>query len=171
MELVKIRLQLQGSQKFPPLVKKSALTIVKELGFKGLYTGVLVTFMRDIPFSIIFFPTYANLKEQFKDNKGDLSLFRLFLASFVAGGLAAGLVTPADVVKTRCVIQSNTASNNVTYPSSFVKVTSREWETIQEHTRLLQASIRKGRSECLLQRSPAEGGCDGSVVWHRSVGI
>ena len=169
MELVKIRLQLQGSQKFPPLVKKSALTVVKELGFKGLYTGVLVTFMRDIPFSIIFFPTYANLKEQFKDNKGDLSLFRLFLASFVAGGLAAGLVTPADVVKTRCVIQHHIKQR--TYPPSFMKVTSREWQTIQEHTGLLQASIRKGRRKCLFQRSPAEGGCDGSVVWHRSVGI
>lgn len=101
MELVKIRLQLQGSQKFPPLVKKSAWTVVKELGFTGLYTGVLVTFMRDIPFSIIFFPTYANLKELFKDKNGELSVFRLFLSSFVAGGVAAGLVTPADVVKTR----------------------------------------------------------------------
>jgi hypothetical protein len=36
-----------------------------------MYQGTLATLSRDIPFSLIFFPLYANLKKAFADTKGE----------------------------------------------------------------------------------------------------
>jgi len=58
-----------------------------------LYTGVSACFLRDIPFSGIYFPTYWYLKEKLNYNT--------FLAGTISGIPAAFLCTPADVVKTR----------------------------------------------------------------------
>jgi hypothetical protein len=41
---------------------QSALSIVKELGILGLYKGSSACFLRDIPFSGIYFPAYAAAK-------------------------------------------------------------------------------------------------------------
>lgn len=43
--------------------KMSALSIVRQLGVLGLYRGVGACLLRDIPFSGIYFPTYAHLKK------------------------------------------------------------------------------------------------------------
>jgi len=60
-EMVKIRLQLQGN--IPELQRKSAFTIVNELGSTGgVYRGFTATMYRDVPFCIIFFPLYSNIK-------------------------------------------------------------------------------------------------------------
>lgn len=45
--------------------------VVKGLGISGMYQGTLATLSRDIPFSLIFFPLYANLKKVFADKKGE----------------------------------------------------------------------------------------------------
>jgi hypothetical protein len=62
--IVKIRLQMQGSHNagLQPQ-KKPAMSIVRELGLRGLYKGAPVTLMRDVPFSFIFFPIYSNLRD------------------------------------------------------------------------------------------------------------
>jgi solute carrier family 25 aspartate/glutamate transporter 12/13 len=39
------------------------MQIVRELGFAGLYKGAGACLLRDIPFSAIYFPTYAKMKE------------------------------------------------------------------------------------------------------------
>jgi hypothetical protein len=64
-ELVKIRLQVQGVLKMqnPSYVPKSTLTIAREIGFGGLYKGASACFLRDIPFSGIYFPVYARTKQ------------------------------------------------------------------------------------------------------------
>ena len=51
-----------------------------------------------MPFSIVFFPLFANLKTAFDGNN---SMLGLFCAGALAGSSAAGVVTPCDVVKTR----------------------------------------------------------------------
>ena len=66
-----------------------------------MYTGTLETLSRDVPFSIVFFPLYANLKVAFADKKGDNSVASLLAAGGLAGASAAGAVTPSDVIKTR----------------------------------------------------------------------
>jgi len=99
LEIVKIRLQVAGEIAHGP--KVSAWGVVKELGFFGLYKGSRACFLRDIPFSMIYFPAYAHLKPAFADENGYNSPGSLLIAGAIAGMPAASLVTPADVIKTR----------------------------------------------------------------------
>jgi len=99
LEIVKIRLQVAGE--IASGAKVSAWGVVKELGFFGLYKGSRACFLRDIPFSMIYFPAYAHLKPAFADENGYNSPLSLLTAGAIAGMPAASLVTPADVIKTR----------------------------------------------------------------------
>ena len=94
MEIVKLRMQLQGESG----AKLTALNTIQDLGLRGLYKGTAACWLRDVPFSIVFFPLFANLKIAFN---GDNSLFGLFCAGAISGSVAAGSVTPCDVIKTR----------------------------------------------------------------------
>lgn len=76
----------------------SAAEVFAQVGVRGVYRGVTATWLRDVPFSFIFFPLFAHCKRAFG---GEKSLPGLFAAGAVAGSIAAGSVTPFDVVKTR----------------------------------------------------------------------
>jgi solute carrier family 25 aspartate/glutamate transporter 12/13 len=106
IEIVKIRLQVQGESKKFGVAPKSTMQIVRELGFTGLYKGAAACLLRDIPFSAIYFPCYAELKELFADPRTGPSGFNLFAAGALAGVPAASLVTPADVIKTRLQVEA-----------------------------------------------------------------
>ncbi|XP_012720580.2 solute carrier family 25 member 55a [Fundulus heteroclitus] len=84
----------------------SATQIAKELvqaqGIQGLYRGLGATLMRDVPFSIVYFPLFANLNRLGKPSPQESSPFYwAFLSGCVAGSTAAVAVNPCDVVKTR----------------------------------------------------------------------
>ncbi len=81
-EMIKINLQMNNKINYREL-----------LNIKKLYTGASACFLRDIPFSGIYFPLYWHLKE--KENLNP------FIAGTLAGAPAAFSCTPADVVKTR----------------------------------------------------------------------
>lgn len=71
-------------------------------GLRGFYKGVGATIIRDVPFSMIYFPTFAMLNKQGITNENDTPPFMHTLASAcVAGATAAVAVNPCDVVKTR----------------------------------------------------------------------
>lgn len=99
LEIVKIRLQVAGE--IASGEKLKAISVVKELGLFGLYKGAKACFLRDIPFSAIYFPTYHHTKIKLADETGYNSPLSVLLAGFLAGVPAASLVTPADVIKTR----------------------------------------------------------------------
>jgi len=99
LEIVKIRLQVAGEIASGERI--SALNVVRDLGFFGLYKGARACLLRDIPFSAIYFPAYAHLKPKFADDTGYNSPLSLLVAGAIAGCPAASLVTPADVIKTR----------------------------------------------------------------------
>ncbi|XP_076878242.1 mitochondrial glutamate carrier 1 isoform X2 [Brachyhypopomus gauderio] len=118
MEMLKIQLQdagRLGSQAVQPgrtvASRASAVAITLELlrtkGFRGLYKGIGATLLRDVPFSMIYFPLFAKLNAV--GRKGDLhgnlqdraSFLQSFMAGCVAGSVAAVTVTPLDVIKTR----------------------------------------------------------------------
>ncbi|XP_011642140.1 calcium-binding mitochondrial carrier protein Aralar1 isoform X7 [Pogonomyrmex barbatus] len=99
LEIVKIRLQVAGEIAGGSKVK--AWTVVKELGLFGLYKGARACFLRDIPFSAIYFPMYANTKVRLADEGGYNTPLSLLASGAIAGVPAAALVTPADVIKTR----------------------------------------------------------------------
>ncbi|XP_051479221.1 electrogenic aspartate/glutamate antiporter SLC25A12, mitochondrial isoform X1 [Apus apus] len=99
LEIVKIRLQVAGEITTGPRV--SALSVIKDLGLLGLYKGAKACFLRDIPFSAIYFPVYAHSKLMLADEDGHVGGLNLLTAGAIAGVPAASLVTPADVIKTR----------------------------------------------------------------------
>ncbi|XP_029948080.1 solute carrier family 25 member 55a [Salarias fasciatus] len=84
----------------------SATQIAKELlntqGIQGLYRGLGATLMRDVPFSVVYFPLFANLNKLGKPSPDESSPFYwAFLSGCAAGSTAAVAVNPCDVVKTR----------------------------------------------------------------------
>lgn len=99
MEITKIRMQMQAT--LPVAERKTTIEVVKALGLRGMYSGTLATLARDVPFSILFFPGYANLKALVANEKGENSVGSQLFAGGIAGAFAAGAVTPTDVIKTR----------------------------------------------------------------------
>ncbi len=62
------------------------------INLKNAFIGSSACFLRDIPFSAIYFPLYNYLKN---------NNFNIFLSGSLAGIPASFLCTPADVIKTR----------------------------------------------------------------------
>jgi len=131
MELLKIQMQLASQV---PGNKMTAGSLAKKLfqekGIKGLYKGTLVTALRDVTFSCVYFPCVGigtQLLHSENDNKFT-SFLKTMGVACVGGAAASGLVTPLDVVKTR--IQTVTPGvQKVTYngvPDTFSKVIKNE---------------------------------------------
>lgn len=114
LEIVKIRLQVQGeaakaaSREGEEFTKRSAVWIVRNLGLQGLYKGASACLLRDVPFSAIYFPTYAHLKRDYfgESPTKKLGILQLLTAGAIAGMPAAYLTTPADVIKTRLQVEA-----------------------------------------------------------------
>ena len=91
-----------------PQAKISALGITRELlrtkGITGLYKGTGATMLRDVLFSVVYFPLFANLNA-LGPRKYPGSTESVFWWSFISGcasgSISALFVNPADVVKTR----------------------------------------------------------------------
>lgn len=107
MELLKIQGQ-RGNTEHRNAYKVAA-DLVKANGLAGLYKGVSATMLRDVSFSVIYFPLFAHLStlgsSKLKTDitsQDDNSIFWVnFVAGCVAAGTAAVAVNPVDVVKTR----------------------------------------------------------------------
>jgi hypothetical protein len=78
MEMLKIRMQEQ-SKITDPSQRKPFSTVagnVLRSGIRGVYQGAGATLLRDVPFSIIYFPFFSNLKKYFATLPQE-SVFRL----------------------------------------------------------------------------------------------
>ncbi|XP_026084999.1 mitochondrial glutamate carrier 1-like [Carassius auratus] len=76
--------------------------LLKEKGISGLYKGLGATLLRDVPFSIIYFPLFANLNDLGKRGaEGPAPFYVSFTSGCIAGSTAAVAVNPVDVIKTR----------------------------------------------------------------------
>jgi len=117
MELLKIQLQDAGrvaaqmkaaGQSTAHLPKISALSVTRELlatkGIFGLYRGTKATMLRDVSFSMVYFPLFANLNDlgpRSSSNPTEAVFWWSFISGCAAGSISAAVVNPADVVKTR----------------------------------------------------------------------
>ncbi|XP_014601867.1 PREDICTED: calcium-binding mitochondrial carrier protein Aralar1 isoform X4 [Polistes canadensis] len=112
LEIVKIRLQVAGE--IAGGTKVRAWSVVKELGLFGLYKGAKACFLRDVPFSAIYFPMYAHIKAKLADEGGYNTPLSLLFSGAIAGVPAAALVTPADVIKTRLQVVARAGQTTYT---------------------------------------------------------
>lgn len=72
---------------------------------KGVYRGFGTTIMREVPFSFIQFPLWEYLKLQWEPTTGlPLTPLSVAVCGAISGGIAAGLTTPLDVIKTRIML-------------------------------------------------------------------
>ncbi|XP_063995772.1 mitochondrial glutamate carrier 1-like [Diachasmimorpha longicaudata] len=112
MELLKIQMQDAGrvaaaaksAGKSIPKISAWSLTqeLFKKRGIMGLYQGTGATALRDVTFSVIYFPLFARLNDLGPKREDGSSVFWCsFLAGCTAGSTAALLVNPFDVIKTR----------------------------------------------------------------------
>uniref|UniRef100_A0AAQ6IJY4 Mitochondrial glutamate carrier 1 n=1 Tax=Anabas testudineus TaxID=64144 RepID=A0AAQ6IJY4_ANATE len=89
------------------VTRVSATQITRELlrtkGVTGLYRGLGATLMRDIPFSVVYFPLFAHLNQlgQHSSDNPSVPFYWSFISGCLAGSIAAVTVSPCDVVKTR----------------------------------------------------------------------
>ncbi|XP_067256421.1 mitochondrial glutamate carrier 1 [Chanodichthys erythropterus] len=85
-----------------PTALQLSRDLLKDKGIAGLYTGLGATLLRDVPFSIIYFPLFANLNSLGRRNSdGSAPFYISFLSGCLAGCTAAVAVNPVDVLKTR----------------------------------------------------------------------
>ncbi|KFV95815.1 Mitochondrial glutamate carrier 1, partial [Fulmarus glacialis] len=111
--------------------RTTAMQITRELlrskGIAGLYKGLGATLLRDVPFSIVYFPLFANLnKLGQKDPNVKAPFYVSFLSGCVAGSTAAVAVNPCDVIKTR--LQSLQRGVNEDTYSGILDCTKKIWQ-------------------------------------------
>lgn len=107
-EVVKQQLQLQMHASTVPAVR----AILKQRGVQGLFAGLASLIGREVPFDVLQFLIYEYLKSEDYGGQEKSISARLWCGA-VAGGCAALLTNPIDVVKTRLMTQSRSI-----YPST-----------------------------------------------------
>ncbi|XP_055335632.1 mitochondrial glutamate carrier 1-like [Paramacrobiotus metropolitanus] len=117
MELLKIQLQDAGrvasqaatsgngaAAVSAPKASTIAMNLLRTKGIVGLYKGTAATMLRDVAFSVVYFPLFARLNSMGpKKHPGsdEAPFWYSFICGLSSGAFAAVFVTPADVVKTR----------------------------------------------------------------------
>jgi len=101
-ELIKQNMQI-GKYK---TMSEAIMTTFTQNGIKGFYRGYFVTVFREIPFGLIQYPLYERLKHSRRASNKYGETFSYCLCGAQAGGIAAFLTTPIDVVKTRIMTTS-----------------------------------------------------------------
>eukprot|EP01087_Luapelamoeba_hula_P016239 TRINITY_DN4986_c0_g1_i2.p1 TRINITY_DN4986_c0_g1~~TRINITY_DN4986_c0_g1_i2.p1 ORF type:complete len:650 (+),score=123.36 TRINITY_DN4986_c0_g1_i2:121-2070(+) len=160
-EIIKVRMQVQGEEitkariaatnkglPVPTTQAKGMVAHLRDLGVGGMYRGASACFLRDIPFSGIYFSTFAAFKEKLSRDDEPLRWHDLLLSASAAGIAAASVTTPADVLKTRMQVEAKKGEQ--TYSGLFDcyrKVTRSEGH----------AALFKGLVPRVLRSSPQYG--------------
>ncbi|PVU91605.1 hypothetical protein BB559_004052 [Furculomyces boomerangus] len=115
-EVVKQRMQIGQYRTFSSAVSN----IYWSEGALGFFKGYSNTIMREIPFACIQFPMYEYLKTIIHHyRKREAMPWEAGIAGSIAGGIAAAMTTPLDVVKTRVMVSSKNSENGHVYKGLF----------------------------------------------------
>ena len=100
IELIRTKLQSRTGYTYTELMSV-VRTAIAQNGVLSLWRGLVPMLFRDVPFSVVFWMGYENLKLRLSNSLPPSyeSLVPFFSGS-MAGGVAAALTTPLDVVKT-----------------------------------------------------------------------
>ena len=111
--VIKTRLEVVGFTEYSGIVDASKQIIKKE-GFRGFFTGLGISLIRDVPFSGIFYPVYHSFRtfysilllgNKYSDNKQVNMALVTSLASWSANIVSCVLTHPLDLIRTRVYFQ------------------------------------------------------------------
>ncbi|PPR03757.1 hypothetical protein CVT26_005797 [Gymnopilus dilepis] len=105
-EVIKTRTQTSSYGALGGSSLAAARLVLANDGIRGFYRGFGITVMREIPFTSLQFPLYEFLKLQLsrKLRRKPLYAHEAAMCGSIAGGVAAALTTPLDVLKTRVML-------------------------------------------------------------------
>jgi len=105
-EVIKTRTQTSSYGAAHASSLAAAKLVLQNEGLSGFYRGFSITIMREIPFTSFQFPLYEFLKLKLsqKLNRKLLYAHEAAVCGSIAGGAAAALTTPLDVLKTRVML-------------------------------------------------------------------
>jgi len=104
IELIKIRLQNQTEARGKGLYKgpiDCGIKVYKSGGISGLYKGLIITFIRDVPSYALYFWSYEWAKKVITPAGRDPTMLAFIPAGALAGVASWIFIYPADVIKTR----------------------------------------------------------------------
>lgn len=112
-EIVKTRMQTSTYGSAANSSFSAFQIVLRTQGVRGLYQGFGITVMREIPFTSLQFPLYEFLKHQLSIRTGrkPLHAYEAAMCGSIAGGAAATITTPLDVLKTRVMLDLRTNSS------------------------------------------------------------
>lgn len=124
-DIVKQRMQVQGALSSHPHYQNTvvaAIEVSKLFGFRVMFNSIIIAFMRDAPFSLIYFTTYElakRLQSKFFGGQRRLNLMNHLVSGACAGAVGAVLTCPMDVVKTRLQTEVALPPENRRYKGIF----------------------------------------------------
>ncbi|XP_046920361.2 mitochondrial glutathione transporter SLC25A40 isoform X2 [Dermatophagoides farinae] len=98
-----IRTKMQSQKLSYHEIDTAIRQLIRSEGVFRLWNGLNATLLRDVPFSIIYWLNYENLKRIFEMKEFDFGFS--FLAGATSGAIAATITLPFDVVKTHRQIE------------------------------------------------------------------
>jgi solute carrier family 25 (mitochondrial iron transporter), member 28/37 len=90
-------------------------SVIKTEGLRALYISLPATLLMNIPYGMIMVATNESCKTMLNP-RGDYSFVSSMVSGSIAGGVAAALTTPLDIVKTR--LQTNNLVPTMPFTSS-----------------------------------------------------
>ncbi|CAK0781436.1 hypothetical protein CVIRNUC_005373 [Coccomyxa viridis] len=117
LDVLKVRLQLQAAS-FSSRGKErsggqargliaTGANLIRQEGFLALYSGLVPAIGRGLTYGGIRLGTYSPLKRALGGDEEHISLLRNLVAGSIAGGVAAAVTNPLDLVKTRLQSKDN----------------------------------------------------------------
>ncbi|KAF1999149.1 mitochondrial carrier [Amniculicola lignicola CBS 123094] len=101
LDLVKVRLQTQGSDGVRRNMLQMFVHIVKDNGVQGLYRGLTASQLRQLTYSMTRFGVYEELKDKFTTAEKQPSFLTLVGMSSISGFLGGVAGNPADILNVR----------------------------------------------------------------------
>ncbi|KAG8712784.1 S-adenosylmethionine transporter, partial [Ceratobasidium sp. 395] len=100
------------------------MRVARAEGIRGLYRGFGSTIMREIPFTSLQFPMYELFKMRLTKTLGrSIGPHEAAVCGSVAGGIAAAVTTPLDVLKTRIMLDMKDApERKISFPTRFAQI-------------------------------------------------
>ncbi len=92
-------------------------SIIQTEGIRGLFAGVGITILRDIPFAIVYFLAYESVKtaqqlamDEYDNNNNKIGPINHMIAGSIAAACSVFISNPLDVIKTRLQTQGALSS-------------------------------------------------------------